>query len=88
MVPKATKRITETSDWLSTDGPPDVVIVDRTSLAEDGMPDWPAPVIELVSLDRAHEAAGRHVAALLTKPLRTSRLHAHLVALLGVPAIT
>jgi signal transduction histidine kinase len=88
MAPRATTRIADTTEWLSTDGPPDVVIVDRTSLPEDGVPDWPAPVIELVSLDRAHEAAGRHVAALLTKPLRTSRLHAHLVTLLGAPAVT
>jgi signal transduction histidine kinase len=89
MVPRSTRHAAETADWLSSDGPPDVVIVDRTSLPDaDALPDWPAPVIELVSLDRAHEAASRHVAALLTKPLRTSRLHAHLVALLGSPALT
>ena len=44
------------------------------------------PVIELVTLADAHTAAGRPVAALLTKPLKCARLHAHLVSQLGAAA--
>ena len=45
-----------------------------------------APVIELVTLADAHRAASRPVAALLTKPLKCARLHAHLVSQFGANA--
>lgn len=89
MVPKTARTVTEARAWLEAEGPPDVVLVDRAALADgEDLDLWRAPVIELVALERAHEAAGRPVAALLTKPLRTSRLHAHLVALLGPPGVS
>jgi signal transduction histidine kinase len=87
MVPRATGSVEEVEGWLKTGSPPDVVLVDRATLVgADGLGPLPATVLELVTLDRAQEAAARPVAALLTKPLKFARLHAHLVALLAPPA--
>lgn len=69
--------------WLA-DGSPDVVVVDRTHLASaDALDQLGA---ELVTLAQAHEAASRPVAALLIKPLKCARLHAHVVSQLAASA--
>jgi signal transduction histidine kinase len=84
MTPRATRQMAEVVDWVARDGPPDVAVADRTHLDNAASLDaLPAPVIELVTLGRAHDAAARPVAGLLTKPLRASRLHTQLVALVG-----
>ena len=87
MVPRATGAMSEANRWLA-DGPPDVVLVDRANLdAPEALDRLAAvPVIELVTLVDAHQAASRPVAALLTKPLKCARLHAHLVSQLGADA--
>ena len=65
--------------------PPDIALVDMVGLdGREALDRLSAvPVIELVTLADAHTAAGRPVAALLTKPLKCARLHAHLVSQLG-----
>ena len=84
MTPRATRQMADVVDWVAREGPPDVAVADRTHLDNAASLDaLPAPVIELVTLGRAHDAAGRPVAALLTKPLRASRLHTQLAAILG-----
>lgn len=87
MAPRATGATAEALGWLA-DGSPDVVVVDRTHLASaDALDQLGAvPVIELVTLAQAHQAASRPVAALLTKPLKCARLHAHLVSQLSAGA--
>ncbi|MBK5298416.1 MAG: hypothetical protein JJE40_14790 [Vicinamibacteria bacterium] len=87
MVPRATGAMDEAERWLA-DGPPDVALVDRANLEAPEALDRLAavPVIELVTLADAHQAASRPVAALLTKPLKCARLHAHLVSQLGASA--
>ncbi len=84
MVPRATDATSEAILWMA-DGSPDVVLVDRASLeGADALDALGAvPVIELVTLADAHGAASRPVAALLTKPVKCSRLHAQLVSHLG-----
>jgi signal transduction histidine kinase len=87
MVPRATPSAEELRRWLTTDPPPDVVLLDRATLAgADGLDHLPAPVVELVTLDKAQEAAARSGALLMTKPIKFARLHAHLVSLLAPAA--
>lgn len=82
MAPRATRSVEEVRRWLEADGPPDVILLDRSGLEPAGEPGpLPAPVIELVTLPQAHEAAARDVAGLATKPLKWARLHAQLAAL-------
>jgi hypothetical protein len=70
--------------WIAEDGPPDVIVADRTHLDDAASLDLlPAAIVELVTLSRAQDAAGRPVAALLTKPVRASRLYTQLVGLMG-----
>jgi signal transduction histidine kinase len=80
MVPRATVTMREVERWMA-DGPPDVALLDRANLEAPEALDRLAalPVIELVTLADAHQAAARPVAALLTKPLKCARLHAQLV---------
>ena len=80
MVPRATVTMREAERWMAA-GPPDVALLDRANLEEPDALDRLAalPVIELVTLADAHQAAARPVAALLTKPLKCARLHAQLV---------
>jgi hypothetical protein len=87
MVPRSTGTMREAERWLAA-GPPDVAVVDRANLEGPEALDHLAavPVIELVTLADAHQAASRPVAALLTKPLKCARLHAHLVSQLGAAA--
>ena len=87
MVPRATGAMSEAERWL-VEGRPDVAVVDRANLdAPDALDRLPGiPVIELVNLADAHQAASRPVAALLTKPLKCASLHAHLVSQLGATA--
>ena len=87
MVPRSTGTMREAERWLAA-GPPDVAVVDRGDLEGPEALDHLAavPVIELVTLADAHQAASRPVAALLTKPLKCARLHAHLVSQLGAAA--
>ena len=87
MVPRATRSMRDAEAWL-VDGAPDIALVDMVGLdGAEALDRLSAvPVIELVTLADAHTAAGRPVAALLTKPLKCARLHAHLVSQLGAPA--
>jgi signal transduction histidine kinase len=86
MVPRAARSADEAARWQH-DAPPDVILLDRASLDGVDRLVLPAgvPVIELVTLNQAHEAASRPVAGLLTKPLKFRKLHAHLLALLSAP---
>lgn len=84
MTPRAGRATAEAIRWKEADGGPDVVLADRAGLeGAEGLAQLGAPVIELVTLSRAHEAAARPVAGLLTKPLKSARLHAQLTALLA-----
>jgi hypothetical protein len=86
MVPLATRSADEAARWQH-EGGADVILLDRSTLEHAEHLSLPPaiPVIELVTLDRAHEAAARQVAALITKPIKFGRLHAHLTALLAAP---
>jgi signal transduction histidine kinase len=89
MAPRATRQRAEVLDWITADGQPEIAIVDRTHLeAPNDLEPLRAPVIELVTLADAQQAASRPAAALLAKPVRASRLYTQLVSLLapGVPA--
>ena len=87
MVPRATRPCARPSAGWPT-APPDVALVDRVDLdGREALERLAAvPVIELVTLGRRPPAAARPVAALLTKPLKCARLHAHLVSQLGAGA--
>lgn len=87
MTPRATRSMAEVVAWVERDGAPDVVIADRSGLdGGESLDALPAPIVELVTLTEAQDAARRPVAALLTKPVKAARLHTQLVGLLSAPA--
>jgi signal transduction histidine kinase len=84
MRPRATRSMADAVRWKEADGAPDVVLADRAGLGgADGLDALGAPVVELVTLTQAHQAAARPVAGLLTKPLKSARLHAQLAGLMA-----
>jgi signal transduction histidine kinase len=84
METRATRQMADIVAWIAEDGPPDVIVADRTHLDDAASVELlPAATVELVTLSRAQDAAGRPVAALLTKPVRASRLYSQLVGLMG-----
>jgi signal transduction histidine kinase len=84
METRATRQMADVAGWVAGDGLPDAIIADRTRLDDAaGLDLLAAPIVELVTLARAHDAAGRPVTGLLTKPVRASRLYTQLTGLLA-----